>query len=98
VAVLYAQHHEAPTVIHDPRLGDFVLGQVNVKFRSGVSSDRVESIVHDVDGQVLRRVENWRCYVAGAVGERNDTKAVLNQLQQYPEVEHAKPERVLELY
>jgi hypothetical protein len=56
VVVLYAQHHEAPTVIHDPRLGNFVLGQVNVKFRSGVLP-RVEGVVHDVDGQILRRVE-----------------------------------------
>lgn len=76
-----------PTKSLTPR---FVPHEVLVKFKSGVSQERIASIFKSNQADVMAEIQRGRLYHVRVLDDRS-VESVITRLTSYPEVEYAEP-------
>jgi hypothetical protein len=78
---------ERPGKSHMPR---FLPYELLVKFKSGISQERIEFILKDSRIDVIAEIQRGRLYHVKILGDRS-VESALTQLSSYQEIEYAEP-------
>ncbi len=68
----------------------FTPNEVLVKFKAGVSPERIASILNDARADVITELQQGRLYHVRMLGDRS-VESVITRLTSYGEVEYAEP-------
>lgn len=68
----------------------FVPHEVLVKFKGGISQERITSILKSMRTDVIAEIQRGRLYHIRILGDRS-VEFTITQLTSYPEVEYAEP-------
>lgn len=82
-----ASPFERPGKSHAPR---FVPYELLVKFKSGISRERIEFILKDSRVDVIAEIQRGRLYHVKILGHRS-VESAITQLSSYQEIEYAEP-------
>lgn len=68
----------------------FLPYELLVKFKSGISQERIEFILKDSRIDVIAEIQRGRLYHVKILGDRS-VESALTQLSSYQEIEYAEP-------
>lgn len=68
----------------------FVSHEVLVKFKGGISQERITSILKSIRTDVIAEIQRGRLYHVRILDDRS-VESTITQLTSYPEVEYAEP-------
>lgn len=78
---------ESPMKSQTPR---FMPAEVLVKFKAGISQERIASILKDNGIEVIAEIQRGRLYHVRILDDRS-VESAINQLSSYREIEYAEP-------
>ncbi len=87
------QHVTEPHALSPPTKSPakrFVLHELLVKFKGGVSQERIVFILQDNRTDVIAEIQRGRLYHVRILDDRS-VESTITQLTSYPEVEYAEP-------
>lgn len=87
-------HHVTPSRASDlpmpPPLSRFASKEVLVKFKDGVSSERIAAILKDNQTDMIAELQQGRLYHI-RIGDDRSVELAIAQLTSYREIEYAEP-------